>query len=97
MPQAVLQVLARAIGGLTLTQLARALKRPSGAIRQVLLLPVYEHDCSHPTGAAAGVRAARLLLPPEAATRVADLEREIDARVYELHGLGGKGIGIVEG
>jgi len=35
-PQAVLQVLAREIGGLTLAQLARRLKRPSGAIRQVL-------------------------------------------------------------
>jgi len=36
MPQAVLQVLARETGGLTLTQVARALKRPTGAIRQVL-------------------------------------------------------------
>lgn len=36
MPQAVLQVLARETGGLPLTQLARRLKRPSGAIRQVL-------------------------------------------------------------
>jgi len=36
MPQAVLQVLAREMGGLNLTQLARRLKRPSGAIRQVL-------------------------------------------------------------
>ncbi len=36
MPQAILQVLARETGGLTLTQLARRLKRPSGAIRQVL-------------------------------------------------------------
>jgi len=36
MPQAVLQVLARGVEGLSLTQLARHLKRPSGAIRQVL-------------------------------------------------------------
>jgi hypothetical protein len=36
MPQAVLQVLARETKGLTLTRLARALKRPTGAIRQVL-------------------------------------------------------------
>jgi len=36
MPQAVLQVLAREMEGLSLTRLARALKRPSGAIRQVL-------------------------------------------------------------
>jgi AAA+ ATPase superfamily predicted ATPase len=36
MPQAVLQVLARETEGLTLTRLARALKRPTGAIRQVL-------------------------------------------------------------
>jgi hypothetical protein len=36
MPQAVLQVLAREAEGLTLTRLARALKRPTGAIRQVL-------------------------------------------------------------
>jgi len=36
MPQAVLQVLARETAGLPLNQLARALKRPSGAIRQVL-------------------------------------------------------------
>jgi hypothetical protein len=36
MPQAVLQVLARENEGLTLTRLARALKRPTGAIRQVL-------------------------------------------------------------
>jgi hypothetical protein len=36
MPQAVLQVLAREAEGLSLTRLARALKRPSGAIRQVL-------------------------------------------------------------
>ena len=36
MPQAVLQVLAREPEGLSLTRLARALKRPSGAIRQVL-------------------------------------------------------------
>ena len=36
MPRAVLQVLARETAGLTLTQLARRLKRPSGAIRQVL-------------------------------------------------------------
>jgi hypothetical protein len=36
MPQAVLQVLARETEGLSLTRLARALKRPSGAIRQVL-------------------------------------------------------------
>ena len=35
-PQAILQVLARGTEGLTLTQLARRLKRPSGAIRQVL-------------------------------------------------------------
>ena len=35
-PQAVLQVLARETEGLTLTRVARALKRPSGAIRQVL-------------------------------------------------------------
>jgi hypothetical protein len=36
MPQAVLQVLARETEGLSLTRLARALKRPSGGIRQVL-------------------------------------------------------------
>jgi len=36
MPQAILQVMAREMGRLTLTQLARRLKRPSGAIRQVL-------------------------------------------------------------
>jgi hypothetical protein len=36
MPQAILQVMAREMGGLTLTQLARRLKRPTGAIRQVL-------------------------------------------------------------
>ncbi len=36
MPPAVLQVLAREAEGLTLTRLARALKRPTGAIRQVL-------------------------------------------------------------
>jgi hypothetical protein len=36
MPQAILQVMARETEGLTLTQLARRLKRPSGAIRQVL-------------------------------------------------------------
>ena len=36
MPQAVLQVLARETEGLTLTRLARAVKRPTGAIRQVL-------------------------------------------------------------
>lgn len=36
MPQAVLQVLAREVEGLSLARLARALKRPSGAIRQVL-------------------------------------------------------------
>lgn len=36
MPRAVLQVLARETEGLSLTRLARALKRPSGAIRQVL-------------------------------------------------------------
>jgi hypothetical protein len=36
MPQAVLQVLARETEGLNLTRLARALKRPTGAIRQVL-------------------------------------------------------------
>jgi hypothetical protein len=35
-PQAILQVLAREKEGLTLTQLARRLKRPTGAIRQVL-------------------------------------------------------------
>lgn len=35
-PQAILQVLAREVEGLSLTQLARRLKRPSGAIRQVL-------------------------------------------------------------
>jgi hypothetical protein len=36
MPQAVLQVLARESAGLSLTQLSRRLKRPTGAIRQVL-------------------------------------------------------------
>ena len=36
MPQAVLQVLAREVEGLSLARLARTLKRPSGAIRQVL-------------------------------------------------------------
>lgn len=36
MPQAVLQVLAKETEGQTLTRLARALKRPTGAIRQVL-------------------------------------------------------------
>jgi hypothetical protein len=36
MPQAVLQVLARESTGLSLTQLSRWLKRPTGAIRQVL-------------------------------------------------------------
>ena len=36
MPQAILQVLARESAGMTLTQLSRRLKRPTGAIRQVL-------------------------------------------------------------
>lgn len=36
MPQAILQTLGRATEGLNLTQLARRLKRPTGAIRQVL-------------------------------------------------------------
>jgi len=36
MPQAVLQVLAQKPGGMTLTEIAARLKRPSGAIRQVL-------------------------------------------------------------
>lgn len=35
-PQVILQVLAHEVEGLSLTQLARRLKRPSGAIRQVL-------------------------------------------------------------
>ncbi|MBN1666308.1 MAG: helix-turn-helix domain-containing protein [Anaerolineales bacterium] len=37
MPQAVLQVLAQEPAGMTLTEIANRLKRPSGAIRQVLI------------------------------------------------------------
>jgi hypothetical protein len=36
MPQAILQVLAREVEGMSLTRVAQILKRPSGAIRQVL-------------------------------------------------------------
>jgi hypothetical protein len=36
MPQAILQVLSRETEGMTLTRLSRALKRPTGAMRQVL-------------------------------------------------------------